>query len=629
MDLQKFIKLLEKQGELVRIREKVSPSLQITEITDRMSKLPGGGKALLFDSTGTDFPVLINSLGSAERIRIAFRGASPDDLSNNLSSLLETLTRQGGGFTSRMAMLPKLKKISSWIPSRSSSKGSCQQIVMNDPDLDKLPVLTCWPKDGGPFITLPMVHTQDPETGQKNLGMYRMQVFSKTETGMHWQLHKTGARHFRTCQRLGRRMPVTVTLGGDPVYSYCATAPLPEGIDEYLLAGFIRQKGVKLVRCLTNELWVPEDVDFVIEGYVEPDEPFRREGPFGDHTGFYSLEDDYPVFHVTAITHRKDAVYPATIVGIPPQEDATLAWVTEKLFMPAIRMTMMPELLDLHLPPAGVAHNIALFCMQPEYPGHARKLMHSIWGGGQMMFTKYAVAMPADLKLRDYLEVLRTISRKVDPLQHLELGYGPLDVLDHAAEKPFEGGKLGIDASGLDLSSEILNAPAPDATRIMSFRSSNPDIVDLNLDSLKHGISAGLISIRKSRKGQLRELADEIRLTEGFNRIRFWLLYDAEVDLTDVDQLVWIMGSHTDLSRDAWIYAVPAGPRHGILFLDCTRKTREYDGFEHRWPNPVVMDQKTIDWVDSKWTRLGLGGQIPSPSVKYRCLSKGSEAVAE
>ncbi|RYE21205.1 MAG: UbiD family decarboxylase, partial [Sphingobacteriaceae bacterium] len=327
-NLQHFIDTLEKAGELVRIKEKIDPKLEITEITDRISKQYG--PALLFENTGYDFPVLINSMGNYKRMCMALGVESMDDISKEIEGLFKTLTGPKDSILDKLKMLPKLGQISSWMPKTVSGKGACQEVVMTDPDITKLPVLTCWPEDGGPFVTLPVIHTKDPLTGIRNVGMYRMQVFEPKLTGMHWHKHKVSARHFQEYKKLGQKMPVAVALGGDPVYTYAATAPLPDGIDEYMLAGFLRKKKVELVQCLTQDVQVPADADFIIEGYVDPEEDYIWEGPFGDHTGYYSLADWYPKFHITAITHRKNAVFPATIVGIPPQEDAWIGKATER-----------------------------------------------------------------------------------------------------------------------------------------------------------------------------------------------------------------------------------------------------------------------------------------------------------
>lgn len=349
-NLAEYVAALEKAGELVRISVPVDPVLEIAELTDRQAKQPGGGKALLFENTETGFPVLTNMMGSERRICMALGVERLSEVGERIEALLADAMRPKAGWMDKLKMLPLLKEVSAWMPrSVSRRRGECQQVVRrgDEADLSELPVLKCWPHDGGRFVTLPLVHTVDPETGVRNVGMYRMQVFDSRTTGMHWHRHKTGERHYRQYEKWGERMPVAVCLGGDPVYTYCATAPLPDGIDEYMLAGFLRRRPVELVKCLTCDLRVPGDCDFVIEGYVDPAEPKAVEGDFGDHTGFYSLKDLYPRFHVTCITHRRDAVWPATLVGIPPMEDAYIQLATERIFLAPIRLAVAPEVVDL------------------------------------------------------------------------------------------------------------------------------------------------------------------------------------------------------------------------------------------------------------------------------------------
>jgi 4-hydroxy-3-polyprenylbenzoate decarboxylase len=507
------------------------------------------------------------------------------------------------------------------------AKEAKKQIIDHQPELQKLPILTCWPHDGGPFITLPLVHTKDPVTGIPNLGMYRMQVFDSSTTGMHWHMHKTGARHYREYKKLERRMPVSVALGGDPVYTYCATAPLPDGIDEYILAGFIRNKPVRLVKCITNELWVPEDCDFVIEGYVDPAEDPVTEGPFGDHTGFYSLEDQYPLFHVTAITRKRNAIYPATIVGIPPMEDAWLEWATERLFEPLIRLSLVPELTAFHMPTPGVAHNVVLAGIESSYPGQGRKVLHTLWGAGQMMFTKFAAIFGESVELTDYEKVALAISQRVDPAKHAEITTGPLDILDHSSSQFAFGGKLGLDVTGPVLEGLEENGHGlPDETAMNSFRSIHPEITGLNLQWIVKGISVVLIGVQKGRPGQVRDLIDEIRLTEAFDEIRFWIFYDSQADLNNPWDLVWLAGAHVDAARDIKIFPPTKHRRFGSLFMDATVKLRHLDGFSRPWPNPVVMDQDTMDLVDAKWSEYKIGPFISSPSRKYSSLTKPGKA---
>ncbi|MCS6904308.1 MAG: menaquinone biosynthesis decarboxylase, partial [Bacteroidia bacterium] len=445
-NLQHFIDTLEAAGELKRIKTFVDPVLEITEVVDRVTK--NNGPALLFENTGTSFPLLINAMGSYRRMCLALGVEHMDTLTREIEGLFKELTSPKDSIIEKLKMLPKLGKIASWMPKVLSGKGECQEVIMSEPDVTKLPVMKCWPEDGGRFITLPIIHTKDPETGIRNVGMYRMQVFGPRLTAIHWHLHKVSRRHFDVYRKLGKKMPVAVALGGDPVYTYAATAPLPDGIDEYILAGFIRKKRVELVRCITQpEIEVPADADIVIEGYVDPNEEFIYEGPFGDHTGFYSLPDYYPRFHITAITHKKNAIYPSTIVGIPPQEDAWIGKATERIFLAPIKMTMVPEIVDMDLPIEGVFHNLAIVQIRKTYPGQALKVMHSLWGAGQMMFTKMMIVVDEHVKIQDYAALARYVSENVDPQQDIIISQGPTDVLDHSCSKMAFGGKLGIDAT--------------------------------------------------------------------------------------------------------------------------------------------------------------------------------------
>ena len=460
--LSEYIAALERAGELVRVNVPVDPVLEIAELTDREAKSPGGGRALLFENTGTPFPVLTNMMGSDRRIAMALGVESVDMLTGRIEELFAALTSPRPDLFDKLRMLPLLGRMSRWLPREVKGRGVCQQVVLQGDAarLDLLPVLKCWPQDGGCFVTLPLVHTLDPDTGVRNVGMYRMQLFSPQTTGMHWHLHKTGERHYRAYQRLGKRMPVTVCLGGDPAYTYAATAPMPDNMDEYLLAGFLRERPVELVKCVTNDLRVPADCDIVIEGYVDPSEEKVIEGPFGDHTGFYSLEDYYPLFHVTAITHRRGAVYPATIVGVPPQEDAYIAKATEKIFLAPIRAAMLPEVRDLWMPEAGVAHNIAVVDIRTDYAGQALKAASSLWGAGQMMFNKFMVVTASGRLVRD-VAALADLLRRIRIPDDLMFSRGPLDVLDHAAPETGLGGKLMFDATGVDPAAPLETVQLP------------------------------------------------------------------------------------------------------------------------------------------------------------------------
>src|ERR1035437_2276757 len=494
-NLRHFIKTLEEAGELVRIKTYVNPHLEITEITDRVSK--HYGPALLFENTAYDFPLLINAMGTEKRMAMALGVNNLDDISLQMEALLKSLTSPKNNFIDKLKMLPQLSEIASWMPKVISGKGECQEVVMTNPDITKFPVLKCWPEDGGPFLTLPIIHTKDPITGIRNVGLYRMQVLGPTLTAMHWHRHKVSARHFNEYKKLGKKMPVVVALGGDPAYVYSATAPLPDGVDEYLLAGFLRKKRVDLVQCLTQDAQVPADADIIIEGYIDPEENFILEGPFGDHTGYYSLADFYPKFHITAITHRKDAVYPATIVGIPPQEDAWIGKATERIFLVPIKMTMLPEIVDLEMPVVGVFHNLVIVKIKKEYPGQAIKVMNSLWGAGQMMFTKMMIVVDGDVNIHDMQEVAQYISDNVNPSTDFIFTRGPMDVLDHSCSTMSFGGKMGIDATK-KLPEEIINTISSNnqisSLNINEIKAMFSEISEMNNSLLIQGISVVFIS---------------------------------------------------------------------------------------------------------------------------------------
>ncbi len=441
--LHEFIARLEREGEIRRVSRPISPRLEITEVADRVMK--ANGPALLFEKpAGYDIPLLINAFGTPKRMAMALGAESLDAIAGELAELLKP--EMPVNFLDKLKMLPKLAALGAFIP-KTVKDGPCKEVILRgeDASLERFPVLTCWPQDGGPFITLPCVFTRHPVTGNRNVGMYRMQVFDPHTTGMHWHIHKVGAHHYDEYERRGERMPVAVSLGGDPAITYSATAPLPEEFDEMLFAGFLRKRPVELVKCETNDLLVPAGAEIVIEGYVDPGER-RLEGPFGDHTGFYSLADQYPVFHVTCITHRKEPVYPATIVGPPPMEDCWIGKATERIFLPLIKM-QLPEIVDMNLPVEGIFHNLAIVSIRKRYPGQARRVMEALWGLGQMMFTKVIVVLDEDADVQNLPEVLWKTLNHIDPQRDVMFVKGPVDVLDHAAQHPLFGTKMGIDAT--------------------------------------------------------------------------------------------------------------------------------------------------------------------------------------
>jgi 4-hydroxy-3-polyprenylbenzoate decarboxylase len=443
--LRSFVDELERAGELVRIRREFDPRLEIAEIAARTMKLPNGGPALLFENPrGSRFPLGINLFGSRRRMAMALGVGEIEEHARAMAELLGP--QLPGTLWEKLKMLPKLARVATSLPKTISGAAPCQEVVDLEPDLRALPILTCWPDDGGPFITLPIVITRDPDTGARNCGMYRMQLLGPRTTGMHWQAHKTGMRHFQKYKALGKKVPVAVVLGGDPAITYAATAPLPEGVDELILAGFLRRRAVELVACKTVDLEVPADADFVIEGYVDPTEELIVEGPFGDHTGYYTPRDRYPAMHVTCVTRRERPIYPATVVGRPPMEDAWLGKATERLFLPLLRM-MMPELVDYNLPVEGVFHNMAIVAIDKQYPFHGRKIMHALWGMGQLMFTKCVVVVDKDVNVHDVAEVAWRVLNNIDPKRDVMISDGPYDVLDHASCTVGFGGKIGVDAT--------------------------------------------------------------------------------------------------------------------------------------------------------------------------------------
>jgi 4-hydroxy-3-polyprenylbenzoate decarboxylase len=634
---QEFIEALESAGELVRIRSFVDPRLEIAEITDRISKSGNGGKALLFENTGTDFPVLMNAYGSEKRMCMALGVGHLDDVTREIENLFKLLSAPKEGLLDKLRLLPKLGQFASWMPVVKSGRGECQEVVMANPDIGKLPVITCWPKDGGPFITLPIIHTKDPNTMSRNVGMYRMQIFGPALTGMHWHKHKVSARHFAEYKKTGKKMPVAVALGGDPAYAYSATAPLPENVDEYMLAGFLRKKKVELVKCLTQpEIEVPSDADFVIEGFVDPLEAPIWEGPFGDHTGYYSLPDWYPRFHITAITHKKNPVYPATIVGIPPQEDAWLGKATERIFLAPIKMTLVPEIVDMDMPVEGVFHNLVIAQIRKEYAGQGQKVMNAMWGAGQMMFNKILVIADEHTVITDYLRLARDVFRNLNPATDVSFSQGPMDVLDHSCSKLGFGGKMCIDGTtkSAEETDEGYNALQPEAWRGLNaeeLKARWPEIAGINTVLLGQGIPCLLLAVRKERPGHIRELHAGLSGLLGLEGIKMILYVEHTVDATDLPVALWRFCNNLDPRRDHILAERPSASnpqkKFACLGLDGTRKTKELDNFQRDWPNIIVADDATIGAVDAKWGDLGLGAFIPSPSLKFKDQVYGEEAV--
>ena len=442
-DLREFIEELEKRNWLKRIKVPVDAELEITEITDRVSKFKDSRNvALLFENVrGYDMPVLMNQFGSYERICLALGVEKLDDAANDIRELLKLPYLSLKNRSNIVSIISTGSKVINF--PKYIKNAPCQEIVDERPSLDKIPILKCWPQDGGAFITLPLVFTKNPKTGKRNVGMYRLQKFDSTTTGMHIHIHKNGAENLRDAAE--NKIECAVAIGTDPITTYAATAPLPRDVDEMVFAGFLRHKSVELTKCKTVDLEVPAHAEIILEGYISTDE-LRCEGPFGDHTGFYSLADDYPVFHVTCITTRKNPIYAATIVGKPPQEDCYLAKATERIFLPLLQQ-IVPEIIDINMPFEGVFHNCIIVSIKKSYPMQARKVMHALWGMGQMMNVKMIIVVDAHVDVQNLSEVAWRVFSNIDAEHDLEIVHGPLDVLDHSSPLPKFGAKIGIDAT--------------------------------------------------------------------------------------------------------------------------------------------------------------------------------------
>jgi len=439
-DLQDFINHLREKKLLDEIEIEVDSDLEITEIADRVSKK--NGNALLFKNVkNSDYPLLINSLGTYERINYGLEVENLDEIAETITDFMDVTNYIT--LMNKVKSIPKLARLAKVFPKKVKN-AACQEVI-EEPDLSKLPILKCWPKDGGRYITLPLVITKDPETNQQNVGMYRLQVYDKNTTGMHWHLHKDGKEIYEKYRKIGIRMPVSVAIGCDPATIYAATAPLPKMIDEMIFAGFLRKAPLEIVKCVTNDIFVPANAEFILEGYVDLDEK-RLEGPFGDHTGYYSLEDMYPVFHIEKITRKKNPVYPTTIVGKPPMEDCYLGKASERIFLPLIKV-QCPEIVDMNFPLEGVFHNCVIVSIKKTYPKHANKIMNALWGLGQMMYTKMIIVVDENIDPQDISTVAWKVFNNIDPSRDLVISEGPLDALDHASNTPYYGSRLGIDAT--------------------------------------------------------------------------------------------------------------------------------------------------------------------------------------
>jgi len=601
-NLGEFVEALERAGELLRIKAPVSRDLEITQITDLASKSPGGGKALLFEKVAeSPFPVLTNAFGSPKRICMALGVPDLDILAARVRRFIEMEPPKSLGDALRL--LPLGLDLLRFFP-RKARKAPCQEVVLTGSqiDLDQLPILKCWPLDGGPFVTLPVVITKSLKTGKRNAGMYRLQVYDRTTTGMHWHIHKDGSHYFQEYRKAGKRMPVAVAIGTDPATTYAATAPLPRGVDEMILSGFIRRAPVPMTRAVTVDLDVPAEAEFILEGYVDPEE-LRVEGPFGDHTGYYSLADLYPVFHLTAVTHRRNPIYPATIVGRPPMEDCYLAKATERIFLPLLQ-AVLPEIRDYWLPWEGVFHNITVIALEKEYPGHARKVMSALWGQGQMSFCKALAVVDADADLSRRRAILETVLNHLDPDRDVYITEGVLDVLDHSAPEPLFGGKVGLDATRR-LPSEAPRPERPirtqwpeDGALLQHARRVSERITNAHRPDLTVRNPLLLLSFRKDGTTPVPSAAPGLLASDALKDFSIFVFYDDGIDLRDGSLVLWKLFNNVDPKRDII-------RERGRMVVDATKKGPE-DGHLRPWPDDIVMDPHVVERVARRAKELGI-----------------------
>ncbi len=576
-DLQSYLEALKKRNLLTEIDIEVDPELEITEITDRVSKQ--FGNALVFNNVkGSKFPLVINAMGTYERLNLGLGVKNLDEIAHQIESYMDV-----GSYASllgKIKAIPKLAPLPFIFP-RKVKKAPCQEVVA-EPNLDDLPIIKCWPQDGGKYITLPLVFTKDPDNGQQNVGMYRLQVYDSKTTGMHWHLHKDGKEIYEKYRRLGKKMPVSVALGCDPTIIYAATAPLPKMVDEMIFAGYLKKKSVKLVKSITNDIYVPAEAEFILEGYVELDER-RLEGPFGDHTGYYSLADMYPVFHLEKITHRKNAIYPTTIVGKPPMEDCYLGKATERIFLPLMKI-QTPEIIDMDMPLEGVFHNCAIVSIKKAFPRHANKVLFALWGLGQMMYTKMIIIVDSDVDVHDYTAVAKAISSNVIDDTHLIITEGPLDALDHASNRAFQGFRLGIDATRKrDVeSNQAFTKPESYHSSLETLK-----VVGVNKEAQPDGI-----------KAKLEAFANDPTISE-----RFVIAVDDWVDVSNLSTVSWKVFNNIDPKRDILITQKPDGQL--FVGIDATKKGPS-DGLMRPWPDDIDMSEDIIKLVTERWLQYGI-----------------------
>ena len=600
--LRKFIERLEIENELIRIQEKVSPVLEIAEITDRISKQPDGGKALLFENVeGSSIPVLINAFGSEKRMNMALGVYDVEEIAKRIEQYLKIpppIT-----MLDKAKLLPMLLEAAKFPPKLvKGNKAPCQEVVhLNDKvNLDQIPILQCWPSDAGRFITFPIVINRSADRKVKNVGLYRMQIYDSKTTGMHWHIHKDGAHFFHEYRKQGKIMEVAVAIGADPASCYSASAPLPYGIDEFLLAGFIRKQSVPLVKCKTVDLEVPSDSEFVLEGFIDPSE-MRLEGPFGDHTGYYSQDGDYPVFHITAITHRKDPIYLTTIVGKPPQEDFYLGRATERIFLPLLR-TQLPEIVDMDMPVEGVFHNCVIVSLNKSYPMQSRRLMSALWGLGQMSFVKTIITVDPTIDVHNYEEVVKLILNQVDFDRDLFFSEGVLDVLNHASDNMLYGSKLGI-----DLTTKVEGEPGfgesknPDKNMstlatVNEVKNHFPEVQNIKYLDLNTQRSVMYIALNKTLPHQATEFIEAFFREPKFSTVNIAIVLEGNVNLEDNSIVMWKLFNNIDPKRDLHFYKNRLG-------IDVTQKLKE-EGYQQRWPEEIEMSEEIKNRVNSKWDTM-------------------------
>ena len=599
--LREFIDRLENENELVRIKDHVSPILEITEITDRVSKQPGGGKALLFENVeGSNIPVLINAFGSSKRINMALGVRDIEKIPNDIDKYLKI--KPPSSLLEKVKLLPMLLEAAAFPPKMVSSRqASCQEVVLtgDDVDLGEIPILQCWPNDAGRFITFPIVVNRTIDRKLRNVGLYRMQVYDKKTTGMHWHIHKDGAHFFHEFKKQGKIMECAVAIGADPAVCYSASAPLPFGIDEFLFAGFIRKSPVSLVKCKTVDLEIPATAEIVLEGFIDPSE-MRLEGPFGDHTGYYSQDGDYPVFRITAITHRKNPIYLTTIVGKPPQEDFYLGKATERIFLPLMR-TQLPEIIDMNMPAEGVFHNLVILSIDKRFPMQARRLMSALWGMGQMSFVKTIIVFDQDVDIQNTQKVIETLLNKIDFTHDLFFSEGILDVLNHASDKALYGSKLGIDATTKIEGEDESKIKSENNSKTASPLSEHVLESFTELTSCKilkqndlHQVAFATLDKKKPQQGC--KVIKKFMNDKKFSAITVFVLLENHENVNDASTVLWKILNNIDPKRDMYFF----GNRVGI---DVSCKTGEPD-FKQYWPDEIEMSNNIKQIVDQKWTKM-------------------------